>query len=156
NPQQAFFTSLALSVSTAIVEPLLLFALPFAAIERLGKRPWLAALAAVLLAMLTGNGLNGTKLVPTVLEFMFAGVQVGFLAWAFWKTDLLSSMVAVYTIEVFALTYPVIQIFGQAERWVQQWSLIPWFLLALCGVFVWSQPHLTRGYRRVAAIFDPL
>ncbi|HKW61176.1 MAG TPA: hypothetical protein VJN89_01410 [Candidatus Acidoferrum sp.] len=75
------------------------------------------------------------------------------MAAIFWFTDLLTCTVAVFTAETFLLTYTMVQIYGRTEPWVQRCGLVPWTVIALAGIILWSKPQIHAGFRRVAAAF---
>jgi serine/threonine protein kinase len=126
---------------------------PFAVVYRFTKKSWLAVSASGAFAFFTANGLDGLDMVPTGASFLSVVLQMLLLAAAFWLTDLLTCMVAVFTIETFLLTFTVMQIFGQTEPWVLRWGLVPWILVALGGIILWCKPQLHAGFRRVTAAF---
>ena len=124
---------------------------PFSLVYRFTKKPWLAVVAAGVFAFITATGQDGMELLPGIPYFLGVVAQMLILAAVFWLTDLLTCMVAVFTAETFLLTYTVMQIYGRTEPWVQRWGLVPWAVIALTGIVVWSKPQIHAGFRRLAA-----
>jgi tRNA A-37 threonylcarbamoyl transferase component Bud32 len=150
---EALVKAFARSLSSSILDVWVSVLVPFALVYRLKKKPWLAVGAAGVFALLTATGLDGMELLPTVPYFSWVVAQMLLLAAMFWLTDLLTCMVAVFTAETFLLTYTVMQIYGRTEPWVQRWGLVPWAVIALGGIILWSKPQIYAGFRRVAAAF---
>ncbi len=126
---------------------------PFAVVYRFTKKAWLAVGASGAFAFFTANGLDGLDMTPAVPSFLSIVFQMLLLAALFWLTDLLTCMVAVFTIETFLLTFTVMQIFGQTEPWALRWGFVPLSLVALGGIVLWFKPQLHAGFRRVTAAF---
>jgi tRNA A-37 threonylcarbamoyl transferase component Bud32 len=150
---EAFVKGVARSLSGPILDTWISVLVPFALVYRFTNKPWLAIASAGAFALLTGSGLDGMELLPTVPYFCWVAGQMLLLATVFWLTDLLTCMVAVFTVETFLLTYTVMQIYGRTEPWVQRWGLVPWAVMALAGLILWSKPQIYAGFRRISAAF---
>lgn len=153
SPAEGLLSAFAKCLGAPILDIWINVMVPFAVVYRFTKKSWLAVSAVGAFAFFTANGLDGMDMVPTVPSLLSVVFQMLLLAAAFWLTDLLACMMAVFTIETFLLTFTVMQIFGRAEPWVLRWGLVPWALVALGGGLLWFRPHLRAGLRRVAAAF---
>lgn len=150
---EGLIQALARSSSGPILDMWISVLAPFSLVYRFTKKPWLAVAAAGVFAFITATGQDGMELLPAAPYFFWVVAQMLILSVVFWLTDLLTCMVAVFTAETFLLTFTIVQIFGRTEPWVQRWGLIPWAVMALAGIILWSKPQIHAGFRRVAAAF---
>jgi hypothetical protein len=153
SPAEALLSAFAKCLGAPILDIWINVMAPFAVVYRFTKKSWLAVSAAGAFAFFTANGLDGMDMVPTVPSLLSVVFQMLLLAAVFWLTDLLTCMVAVFTIETFLLTFTVMQIFGRAEPWVLRWGLVPWALVGIGAALLWFRPHLQGILRRVTAAF---
>ena len=154
NASGAVLNAYARSISGLILDTWVIILLPFAFVLRFTKKCWLAVMGAALFAFVTATGFDGMEMLPGVPYFGWVAVQILVMATGLWLTDLLTCMVAGFTIESFLMVYTAMQIFGKTEPWVQHWGLVPWILLALGGLVAWGKPRLYSGYRRLTAAFE--
>lgn len=150
---EGLIQAIARSSSGPILDVWISVLAPFSLVYRFTKKPWLAVAGAGVFAFITATGQDGMELLPGVPYFFWVVAQMLILAAVFWFTDLLTCMVAAFTIETFLLAYTAMQIFGRIEPWVQRWGLIPWAVIALAGIILWSKPQIHAGFRRVAEAF---
>jgi hypothetical protein len=101
NASGAVLNAYARSLSGLILDTWVIILLPFAFVLRLTKKYWLAIAGATLFAFVTATGFDGMEILPGIPYFGWVAVQLFVMATAFWLTDLLTCMVAGFTIESF-------------------------------------------------------
>lgn len=128
--------------------------LPLSLLRGATARParLLGALAA--LWALVASPLVGAGAFPVLPLYLFAALQGLFFAWVFLRFDMLTCLMAVFTVETGLLGYAVYRVFGAAEPWTHGWGLLLWFAVVVIGSAIWFRPQLAAARRRLAAVFE--
>jgi tRNA A-37 threonylcarbamoyl transferase component Bud32 len=132
----------------------LLVAFPLSLLGRVSGR-WrilLPALAALWLAF--GFSLAGGMVLPRLSYYILVVVQAVFFGALFLRYDLLTTLSAVFTIEVCLLAFPFLVVFQQIDPVPYLIPVGLWALLLLAAAGLYFRPQLVASYRRVAAVFE--
>jgi hypothetical protein len=128
--------------------------LPVCLLRRVTNRVWLVLAATGLLWTATAASLPGASAFPVLPLYLYSALQGVFIAWVFWRYDLLTSMMTVLTIETWLLCYPLYRLFEAFQPWPYMAALFPWFLAVLLGAVLWLRPPMTAAWRRAAAVLE--
>ena len=130
-----------------------LFGFPAALAAGVTRRP--AAMVAVPAALtaLMALTLPGTTPTAPWALLVFAVFQGVFLALVFYRYDLLTLALTIFTIEVWLLVYPAWTVFSAVEA--TAWpAMIPWFVAAGAGAAIYLRPQIQAARRQIAAVFE--
>lgn len=86
-------------------------------------------------------------------QLLFAALQGIVFSLIFYRYDLLTLAVAVFTVETWLLIFPVWTIFS-AIRPLDSLAMLPWFSLLLSGATIYLRPQLAGARRHIAAVFE--
>jgi hypothetical protein len=120
---------------------------------RLVHRPWAVVLLSA--AVLTGTGIHFTMGAVHPAHWMAVLLFLEYLivVWAFWRYDLLTMFVVLFTPAFWWLNYTILVMLspaGAAGEWI---AFAVWGLLLLLASGVVFQSNLRRAYRRLSPAF---
>jgi hypothetical protein len=132
----------------------LLVAFPLSLLARVTRnsRVLLAALAAFWMAL--GFSLAGAAVFPTLPYYIFVALQAVFFGAVFLRYDLLTTLSAVFTVEICLLVFPFVVIFQHIDPLPYLIPIGAWFMLPAVAASLYFRPQLVASYRRLAAVFE--
>ena len=143
-----------LVVGEALLVGWLLVAFPLSLLGRVSRRRRVLLLALAALWLAFGFSLGGARVFPTVAYYVFVVLQAVFFGALFLRYDLLTTLSAAFTIEVFLLAFPFLEVFQQIDPLPYFIPICLWALLLLASAGLYFRPQLVAGYRRLAAVFE--
>ncbi|MGH8245930.1 MAG: hypothetical protein ACREUU_05805, partial [Gammaproteobacteria bacterium] len=110
--------------------------------------------ATVAVWFLTGLSLIGLAASSTLAFQVSVLLQGLFLAFIYFRWDLLTLMAAVLTAETWLVCYGTYRHFISSGSLLYALPMVPWFLFALLGVTLYFRPQIQASRRRLAEVFQ--
>lgn len=86
--------------------------------------------------------------------FLFAALQGLVFSFVLLRYDLLTTALAIFTVETWLLLYPLYCIFHRIDALNSSLAMLPWFLLLLFGLTLYFRPQIVVAYHRVKEVLE--
>jgi predicted Ser/Thr protein kinase len=142
-----------LVVETLLV-PSLLIALPLALTTKLAQGHFARLSVLAVLWVVLGFTLAGAMTFPSPAFYFFGAIQAISLGYIFLRYGFISTMSAVFTVEIMLLALPLLVAVRYRDPLPFAAMISAWLLILLAACLLYFRSHLRAAYKRVVDVFD--